>query len=62
LLVKGYLEYETTTVLDKQVALNYAEALKSAVKDVEQFQAERKAEKDTANKAANKLAKEGDCV
>ena len=41
LLTKGYLEYESTTIMDKQVALNYAEMLKSAVKDVEQFQKER---------------------
>jgi hypothetical protein len=45
LLTKGYLEYETTTVMDKQVALNYAETLKSAVADVEQFQKERKSVK-----------------
>lgn len=37
LLTKGYLEYETTTVMNKQVALNYATVLQSAVKDVEEF-------------------------
>jgi hypothetical protein len=37
LLTKGYLEYQSTTVLDKQVALNYANVLQLAVKDVEEF-------------------------
>ena len=46
LLTKGYLEYETTLCLDKQVALNYAETLKSAVADVEKFQSEKKALKE----------------
>ena len=42
LLTKGYLEYESTTIMKKQVALNYAETLKSAVADVEQFEKERR--------------------
>lgn len=37
LLTKGYLEYESTTIMKKQVALNYASVLQSAVKDVEEF-------------------------
>lgn len=37
LLIKGYTEFETTIVLDKQTALNYAETLKAAVNDVETF-------------------------
>lgn len=37
LLTKGYADFETTIVLDKQSALNYAETLKTAVKDVETF-------------------------
>ena len=41
LLTKGYLEYESTTIMDKQVALNYASVLQSAVKDVEKFRKER---------------------
>lgn len=41
LLTKGYLEYETSICLPKQVALNYANMLQSAVADVEQFQKER---------------------
>jgi hypothetical protein len=61
LLFKGYLEYETTIVLNKQVALNYAETLRLAVKDVEIFEKERSVERDK-NKAARKLAEENDCV
>lgn len=34
---KGYVTYEVTTVLSEQEALNYAEALKSAIADVKQF-------------------------
>lgn len=37
LLTKGYADFETTIVLDKQSALNYADTLKTAVKDVETF-------------------------
>ena len=37
LLTKGYLEYQSTIILNKQVALNYASVLQSAVKDVEEF-------------------------
>jgi hypothetical protein len=35
---KGYAEHETIITMNKQQALNYAETLKSAVKDVEEFQ------------------------
>ena len=37
LLTKGYTDFETTIIMDKQVALNYADVLQSAVKDVEEF-------------------------
>ena len=37
LLTKGYTKFETSIVMDKQVALNYASVLQSAVKDVEEF-------------------------
>lgn len=43
LLIRGYAIFETTIVLNKQSALNYAEIIKTAVKDVETF------EKDTKN-------------
>lgn len=36
LLTKGYTDFETTIVLDKQTAINYAETIKSAVKDLEE--------------------------
>jgi hypothetical protein len=34
LLTKGYIEYETSIILKEQQAVNYAEALKSAAKDI----------------------------
>ncbi len=37
ILTKGYAEMETTIVLNEQVAFNYAETLKSAIKDVKDF-------------------------
>lgn len=39
---KGYVEYQCTTLMTKQQALNYAETLKTAIKDTEQFEKERK--------------------
>jgi hypothetical protein len=36
--IDGYVRAETTTLLSKQQALNYAETLKSAIKDVEEFE------------------------
>ena len=42
--------------MGEQQALNYAETLKSAVKDVKMFQAERK-----EKSAVTKLAEQGDC-
>lgn len=38
LLTRGYATFETTIVLNKQSALNYAECIRSAVKDVETFE------------------------
>jgi hypothetical protein len=40
--IKGYLKCETTTLMSKQQALNYAETLKGAIKDVEDFEKSRK--------------------
>lgn len=37
LLTKGYIKTEGYTILTKQQALNYAETLKSAIKDIEKF-------------------------
>jgi hypothetical protein len=42
LLTKGYVEYEADLIMNKQQALNYAEALKSAVQDVEEFRNAKK--------------------
>jgi hypothetical protein len=41
LLTKGYLQHETTLAMSNQQALNYAETLKKAIKDVEEFQKAR---------------------
>ena len=57
LLTKGHTDFETAIVMNKQVALNYATVLQSAVKDVETFKKEHR-----ENKAASKLAEQGDCI
>jgi hypothetical protein len=44
--------------MNEQQALNYAETLKSAIKDVKEF----KAKTDPKTKETTKLANEGDCV
>jgi hypothetical protein len=36
--VKGYVQCETTVLMSEQQALNYAETIKSAIKDVKDFQ------------------------
>jgi hypothetical protein len=58
LLTKGYVETEATILMREQQALNYAETLKSAVKNVKAFRSKN----DPTNKAASKIANEGDCV
>lgn len=42
ILTKGYAEMQTTIVMREQTALNYAETLKSAVKDVKKFKEENR--------------------
>jgi hypothetical protein len=37
LLTKGYIATQSTTLLTQQQALNYAEVLKTAIKDVAEF-------------------------
>jgi len=37
LLTKGYVEYEASVAMDKQQAINYADAIMKGVKDVENF-------------------------
>lgn len=39
---RGYLQCETTVLMSKQQALNYAETIKSAINDVETFEKARK--------------------
>jgi hypothetical protein len=58
LLTKGYLKHETVLTMNEQAAFNYAETLKSAVKDVKTFRSKN----DPITKAASKIANEGDCV
>lgn len=58
----GAVTAESTIAMSKQQALNYAETLKSAVKDVEAFEAQKKRNSDLMSKIAKKLAEEGDCV
>lgn len=55
--VKGYVDYETTISMTQQQALNYADTLKSAVKDVSEFRKERQKEN-----AVTRMAEQGDCV
>lgn len=40
---KGYVKYQSTTIMTEQQALNYAETLKSAIKDVQEFRKKRNA-------------------
>lgn len=42
ILTTGYTKQQSTICLPRQVAINYAETLKSAVKDVEEFQKGKK--------------------
>jgi hypothetical protein len=56
LLTKGYIEVESNLIMGEQQALNYAETLKSACKDVKMFKTERK-----EKSAVAKLAEQGDC-
>ena len=57
LLTKGYIDTQSTICLKRQGALNYAETLKSAIIDVEDFRTERK-----EKSAVVKLAEQGDCT
>jgi hypothetical protein len=58
--INGYVKAETTITMSEQQALNYAETLKSAIKDVELFKNQRISK--VNNKATVKEANEGDCV
>lgn len=56
----GYVKYQSTTIMTKQQALNYSETLKSAVKDVENFQKQQRRSKENAE--VMKAVNEQDCV
>jgi hypothetical protein len=58
LVSKGYLQHETVITMNEQSAINYAEILKSAVKDVKEF----RSKSDPLTRAASKIANEGDCI
>lgn len=54
---KGYVQVESTIAMNEQQAINYAETVKSAVKDVLQFRKENMKKSSTL-----KLAEQGDCI
>jgi len=58
--INGYVKAETTVTMSEQQALNYAETLKSAIKDVEAFKKQSVSKVD--NKVVIKQANQGDCV
>ena len=60
LLSKGYVDTETTLIMRRQGALNYAETLKSAIEDVETFRKDRQGKEERAT--ITKMANEQDCV
>lgn len=41
LLTRGHTEYETSLIMNQQVALNYLKTLESAMQDVEQLKSKR---------------------
>jgi hypothetical protein len=54
---KGYVKYQSSLILNEQMALNYSETLRSAMNDVKVFKSGRKEKSATA-----KLAEQGDCT
>jgi hypothetical protein len=60
LLSKGYVDTETTLILRKQGALNYAETLKLAISDVETFRNNKQNKQERV--AVKKMANEQDCI
>lgn len=61
LLTKGYVESETCIVMNKQVALNYANVLQCSIKDVEEMK-KMSTEQRQERKRQLAIAQEGDCV
>lgn len=62
LITKGYIQQESILTMSSQTAVNYAETLKSAIRDVANFRKENTQNTDVQNEAASKLANETDCV
>jgi len=60
LLTKGYVDTESTVIMSRQQALNYAETLKSAIEDVNMFRNARQTKEERAT--IKKMANEQDCV
>jgi hypothetical protein len=60
LWTKGYIDTESSVHLTKQQALNYAETLKSAITDVEDFRKDRQNKEERVT--ITKMANEQDCV
>jgi hypothetical protein len=58
---KGYVRAETTTLMSKQQALNYAETLKQAIKDVEDFNMSSAVDRQEKQRM-RRIAMEGDCI
>ena len=56
----GAVTAQSTIAMSEQQAINYADTLKSAVKDVKDFRNQQEVKKE--NKATIKQANEGDCV
>lgn len=56
----GYVRTESTIAMNEQQALNYADTIKSAIKDVKAFR--DKSQSLSENLQAIKVAQEGDCV
>ena len=59
LLTKGYIDSESTVIMGRQQAFNYAHTLLSAVEDVEAFRNARQNKEERA--IITKLAEQGDC-
>ena len=57
LLTKGYVDSESTVIMTRQQALNYATVLNSAIKDVDEFCKQRREKSKVA-----KMAEQGDCI
>ena len=56
----GYVKYQSTVIMNRQQTLNYAETLKSAISEIEKYQAYQKLS--PATKEALIASREGDCV